>query len=113
MEDNPYAVLAGLADPPADSNVIMRVGIVTSVDPPAVAVGGITADGDMLRWNAALLAHEQRVTGPSGLLVLSGSGVSVSGGTLTEKVTPDVKNGDSVLTLSEDDQTFFVVCKVV
>jgi len=118
MEDNPYAALAGMmGEANTGGQLRLRVGIVLSMEPPKIAVGGIEADGDMLRWNEALLAHDQRVRAPNGTLAVSAScsygshgSAVVSGGTLTETVMPVIKNGDSVLTLTEDDQRFYVLC---
>lgn len=118
MEDNPYTALAGMmGEQSTGGQLRLRVGIVLSMEPPKIAVGGIEADGNMLRWNEALLAHDQRVRAPNGTLAVAAScgygshgSAVVSGGTLAETVTPIIKNGDSVLTLSEDDQTFFVLC---
>lgn len=120
MEDNPYTKLAGMmGNENTDGQLGLRVGTVLSMEPPKIAVGGIEADADMLRWNANLLAHRQTVTAPAGQLSISAScgygshsGAAVTGGTLVETVKPEIKNGDSVLTLTEDDQTFFVLCKL-
>lgn len=118
MEDNPYTKLAGMmGEANTGGQLRLRVGTVLSMEPPKIAVGGIEADADMLRWNANLLAHRQTVTAPAGQLAISAScgwgshsSAEINGGTLTETVTPVLKTGDSVLTLTEDDQTFFVLC---
>ena len=118
MEDNPYTKLAGMmGEANTGGQLRLRVGTVLSMEPPKIAIGGIEADADMLRWNANLLAHRQTVTSPAGQLSISAScgygshsGAAVTGGTLTETVKPEIQNGDSVLTLAEDDQTFFVLC---
>jgi len=109
MEGNPFAELAemlpeqqGKKSGSNTGKLIMRMGTVLTVTPLTVDVGGITASGNELRVNSAMLEHTETVV-PSGE---TPPGFEAS-------VTPVLSVGDTVLVLTEDDQLFYISCKVV
>lgn len=124
MEDNPYSTLAGMMGGTPSAGKL-RIATVTSANPLTLDIGGLPVGITELRWNEQLLSHTQdaRISGPNGSLYVSAScpygshsSAFVSGGTLSEEQTiipKPFKRGDALLTYSEDDQTFIVLCKVV
>lgn len=102
MEGNPYSKLANMFGGEKVGALILRRGSVRTVQPLSIDVGGITANSNELMINSAMLTHEEQVV-PIGAEPPS----------FTAKVTPKLSAGDSVILLTEDDQTFYVVCKVV
>lgn len=83
MEGNPYSAFAAAFAPREQGGFF--VGTVTSAEPLQVDVGGISVSGGSLWVNEAL-------------------------GKLPELA---LKAGDQVVLLSEDDQVFYLLCKVV
>ena len=120
MEDNPYRSLAGAFAGEGSGGPKLRIGTVTSVSPLTLSIGGLPVGVTELRWNAALLAHDETVqaTGLSGSVadtaIPSGQSFNTGSATAAVRVTPAaIKTGDVFLTFSEDDQSFLVLCKVV
>ena len=101
MEDNPFSAFAQKLNR-TDRGLIVRRGVIKSVTSLSIDVGGITANGRELMVNSALLEHEE-------CFILTGDEPS----SFEAKVTPKFSVGDTVLLLTEDDQLFYVLCKVV
>lgn len=119
MEDNPYSTLAGMMGGTPSAGKL-RIATVTSANPLTLDIGGLPVGITELRWNALLLHRSEKaaVTNPLGVLRESSvpSAFSFDSGSFTADVgiTPEpLKRGDALLTYSEDDQTFIVLCKVV
>jgi len=103
---------------------MLRIGTVTSAAPLVIQAGGIPLSGSDLYVNRALLGHEEKVS----LLDVTGTldatcdcqqgsmkKLEATGGMLSTGISHPVSlaPGDTVALLSEDDQTFIVLCKVV
>lgn len=84
-----------------------KAGKVLSVSPLQVDIGGIVAEGEKLWVNDALLLEslEAEITLPS-------KDISEKDGTIKRK-KPYLQTGDRVLLLSDDDDVFYLLCKVV
>ena len=127
MQDNPYmAMLAGIKQQvQAGSFPPMRTGVVVSASPLAVNTGGITLSGADLLVSADLLPRTRQVKliEPSG--TIEGKASGAANGTLSIELqtadaiyTAEEQNGalaigDRVALLTEDNNTFVVMCKVV
>lgn len=101
MEDNPFSAFAQKLNR-TDRGLIARRGVIKSVSSLAIDVAGITASGTELMVNSTLLEHVESFV-PTGKDPPS----------FEAKVTPKLSAGDTVLLLTEDDQLFYVLCKVV
>ena len=104
MEGNPFAAIAQIIEDTGGSagRLIMRRGTILTVTPLTIDVGGITASGSELRINSAMLEHNETVV-PTG----------VEPPSFEAAVTPKLSKGDTVIALTEDDQVFYILCKVV
>lgn len=102
----------------------LRLGTVTAVSPLSVEVAGTEQEAERFYISCRLLAgHTENIKltgGAGGFTANSGShGVSVDPGTvrLTQLVQtleePALQAGDQVLLLTDDDQTFYLIDKVV
>ena len=119
MEDNPYFSLVSAMNGSGAQGDSLRLmeGRVTAVSPLAVEAAGISISGDALRINAELIRREVKdangtfpasaVCGGHGAV----SSISISGGTLS--YTPDLNIGDMLCLLTNNDQIFYALCKVV
>lgn len=127
MQDNPYmAMLNGIKkQAQAGTFPTFRTGVVVSVSPLAINAGGIPLSGADLLVNADLLPRirQVRFTEPSGTVKASATGAA------SGKITLDISEadivctqteqggtlaaGDRVALLTEDNDVFVVVCKVV
>lgn len=91
------------------------IGEVLSPEPLRVRAGGLDLDAEALRINEALLK------GYSPKLVGTLIGVCTHPGAVTTEVKKDdlkrgehaLKKGDRVVVLTEDFQTYYILCKVV
>lgn len=127
MQDNPYMAMLGSIKQQAQAGAYppMRTGVVVSVSPLAVNTGGITLTGGDLLISADLLprTRQVRLTEQSG--TAKGDASGAANGTLTiELQEADIictiaeqngtlAGGDRVVLLTEDNNTFVVLCKVV
>lgn len=103
----------------------MRTGVVVSVSPLVVSTGGITLSGSDLLVNADLLPRTRQVqlTEPEGTIEAMATGAASGtlildleeAGVLCTAVEQDgaLAVGDRVVLLSEDNNVFVVLCKVV
>lgn len=126
MQDNPYmAMLDGIKQRAQAGFSPVRTGVVAGVAPLAVSTGGITLSGADLLVNADLLprTRQVRLTEPDG--TLKGSASGAANGTLTLDLEDAnalctateqggaLAFGDRVVLLTEDNNTFVVLCKAV
>lgn len=113
MEDNPYSKLIGMMRRQGKKAVPLTfsTGIVLSVSPLSVQIGGLTMSGSELLVNPQLLpgyirkAHmtDVRPPDPPGEFTC-----------LAELTDAEIKSGDTVAVLTLDGgQQFIVLCKVV
>lgn len=105
MMENPYSEMAR-AFSAEDSGEAIRIGDVVGVEPLAVSVGGLTVSGGALFCNAGLLPELQKAE-----IRLPGSQIDEPGGSVT--FSEPLKAGDRVLLYSDNDQTFYLICRVV
>lgn len=102
--ENPYQVIVEIMDKRRNQaqRATYRLCRVLSVSPVVLEVAGTRQSGN-IKCNSALLAGEKRTVDTGG------------GAALMElkAVSAALKPGDTVLTLSEDDQEFIIICKVV
>lgn len=113
MEDNPFAVLAGMLKSGNDNQIFLYQGKIVKVSPLTIDAAGITLSGNELMVNTSLLQQIISINNISGELTTYSSEIDVSDGKLTAKFVPDLKVGDTVLLLTLDQQLFYVLCKVV
>ena len=131
MEGDPFSqfhrMLGGKIE--AGRQTIVRQGLVLSAEPLSIKAGGlpIPLDGSCVWVNESLVReHRQKLALEelSGSLEGQGScsdggtvsGFSVTGGTVETQarlIEPLLRAGDQVVLLSEDDQQFYLICKVV
>ena len=105
-DESPYSGLVrALASPAAPGG--WHLGEVITAQPLAVDIGGITAQGKSLWVNELLLAPPVEAA-----VRLPGYDIAESNGTITPK-EPFLHPGDRVLLLTDDDQVFYLMCKVV
>ena len=102
--DNPYSEMAR-AFAPKESGGTLRFGTVTGISPLAVNVGGLEIKKGIF-VNESLLPAPQKAE-----ISLPGSQVSEPDGSIT--FSEPLKTGDRVLLYSDDDQVFYIICKVV
>lgn len=120
MEDNPYSSLIGEFQGIAAENnrSILRIGKVVLQKPLKVLTGDILLEKSELKVNHLLLnSYKQKAT-----FRLSGGHLSVGecSGTPNGEFNgewnweePLFQVGDNLIMLTEDDQTFYILCKVV
>ena len=131
MEGNPYSLFHQMMGKEIQNRrqTIVRQGMVLSARPLSIKVGGlpIPLDGSCVWVNESLVQeHREKLSleEPAGSLEGQGScsdggtvsGYTVTGGqveTTARLVEPLLQAGDQVVLLSEDDQQFYLVCKVV
>lgn len=138
MREDPYSGLASLMREAGQPKgpvgpVHLRLGTVVSADPLAVDVAGTPQEAarfyishrlvkehrELLRLYCTEVSEQFALTAGCPISAHSGSSASASGGTLetphcvATQAEPVLKRGDEVLLLTEDDQIFFVIDKVV
>lgn len=125
MRTNPYSELYQLMAPPKDGEgAHLMLGTVRTAEPLLVDVGGTNQEADRFYICDRLRAgHQEMVSlrgGSGGFSANSEThGVSFDPGTLSimstvmSQAAPVLKAGDTVLLLTEDFQTFFLIDKVV
>lgn len=129
MKENPYSAIAGLiaeAGRPKGlaKPIRLRLGTVLSAAPLKVDVAGTTQEAERFYISHRLLdGHEEKVSlkGGSGGFDANGGThrVALVPGTLTveeaamRQAGPVLKPKDEVLLLTEDDQYFYLIDKVV
>ncbi len=127
MQDNPYmAMLDGIKQrAQAGAFSPVRTGVVVGVSPLAVNTGGITLSGADLLVSAELLPRirELRLTEANG--IIDGDASGAANGTLSiELQEMDIvctaaeqdaalSVGNRVVLLTEDNNVFIVLCRVV
>ena len=104
MAGDPFTAIASFMENTVGSSGKLKIrrGTVLTVEPLTIDVGGITAEGDELQVNAAMLEH---------LVLIVPTNPNQS--SFEAMVTPKLLKGDKVLLLTEDDQLFHVLCKEV
>lgn len=110
MDSNPYSRFADMIKNPKGGTssekkggtLLIRRGTVLTVSPLVIDVEGITASGSELMINASLLPHSESFV-PTGMEPPN----------FEASVTPKLETGDTLLLLTEDDQLFNILCKVV
>lgn len=106
MEGDPYArMLSVFRGENGPEPVRFYLGQVTANAPLAVRVGGVTLPA------AALRMDERLTQGAQQQLRLTGAGLPME--VQAEQLEPALAAEDRVLLLTEDDQTFYVLMKVV
>lgn len=105
MQGDPYSVLVQALTKEQNAP-LLRFGTVESVSPMRIGIGGISIGGDSLYLNAELTGDVQDIS-----LTLPASGISEQSGQL--QYHEPLKTGDRVLCYSDDDQVFYLICKVV
>lgn len=125
MRTDPYSELCQLMAPSKDGEgVHLMLGTVRTAEPLLVDVGGTNQEADRFYICDRLrIGHQEAVSlrgGSGGFSANSGThGVSFDPGTLSitstvmSQAAPVLKAGDTVLLLTEDFQTFFLIDKVV
>lgn len=108
MEGNPYSAFAAAFSPREQGGFF--VGTVTAAEPLQVDVGGISVSGGSLWVNAALLQREYQAA--ISLPSHPEAPFAEPDGTVTLKELPFAV-GDRVMLLTEDNQVFYLLCKVV
>ncbi len=108
MEGNLYSAFAAAFAPKEQGGFF--IGTVTSAEPLQVDVGGISVSGGSLWVNAALIQRDY--DGEIFLPSHPDGAFSEPHGAFTLKELP-LAAGDRVVLLTEDDQVFYLVCKVV
>ena len=108
MEGNPYSRLAAAMREltPKNTGVRMRLGTVNVCTPLAVRVAGIDLPASALRIN------ERLTKGSKTRMNIVTPTLSLNNAEATQ-LELDLEEGDTVLLLTEDDQIFYVVMKVV
>lgn len=102
MNENPYARIIGLIQP-EPAGLFFRLGTVSALSPLTVETGGARIGGAQLFCNSFLLPEDQAME------------LTVSGQKLTGSIrfSQPLKAGDRVILCSDDDQVFYILCKVV
>lgn len=136
MQENAYSELVSImretAKPKGPMGPIhLRLGVVLEADPLKVDVAGTIQEAERFYISHRLVKGHQELleldcSGVNGNLSIqascgygSHSSMSVSSGTLNTprcvaaQAEPVLKAGDEVLLLTEDDQTFYLMDKVV
>ena len=105
MQENPYDAIAQLLDL-GKTGLFLRLGTVLAADPLAVDVGGLRIFGQGLFCNAALLSKAADAE-----INLPGSKIEEPNGSV--RFLSPLQAGDRVLLCSDEDQVFYILCKVV
>lgn len=137
MRENPYSGLVSLMQEAGRPKgpvgpAHLRLGTVVSADPLAVDVAGTTQEAgrfyishrlvkehqELLRLDCTRVTERFTLSVPCPISAHSGDPGSSSGTLYTPycvatQAEPVLKAGDEVLLLTEDDQIFFVIDKVV
>lgn len=129
MSANPYADFVGLGrqmgqekaldmtETSADvegATVRLRVGVVDTVDPLCVKVAGLKQKAKVLKINERLTRGAKwRVKIESKTPDFKSSTSETVADAKIEPLELDLESGDKVLLLTCDDQTFYIVMKVV
>lgn len=107
MKGNPYGNLAAAFALP-ESGVRLRFGRVTGISPLAVEVGGLTITGETLYINPELLERAQEAD-----FSFPGFHEESTSQTGTVTLKKPLEAGDRVLLYSDDDQVFYILCRMV
>lgn len=107
MDGNPFCKVAA-AFSPKDTGVRLRFGTVTSAGPVTVDVGGLTITGAALYINPELLEREQEAD--FNFPDFREENASQTG---TVTLKKPLEAGDRVLLYSDDDQVFYILCRMV
>lgn len=107
MDGNPFCEVARAFSPP-DTSVRLRFGTVTSISPVTVDVGGLTITGETLYINPELLEREQEAD-----FSFPGFHEESTSQTGTVTLKKPLEAGDRVLLYSDDDQVFYILCRMV
>ena len=110
MEENPYQKIIDELTPPRSSFGFRR-GKVVSAAPLTVEVSGTRQRGNLLINEALAGGHNRTVSFSGTGSVGEADGAAALVGTVTAGY--GLSEGDDVLLLSEDDQSFTILCKVV
>lgn len=102
MNENPYSQIVSLLRQEMPGQ-FLRIGTVSGTSPLSVSVGGIQAGGAQLYCNPLLLSEEM----PADITI---SGQKSTG---SIRFTRPLKVGDRVILFSDEDQVFYILCKVV
>lgn len=122
MHGDPYSELARQETP--NESVIIRLGTVLTVSPLSISVGKLPIEAENLRVNASLLPtpmetdftfEDGEAQGTIKMEETFEAGFTFESGeaTGTIRLKEPLKPGDRVLLYSEDDQVFYIICKVV
>ena len=127
MQDNPYMAMLNSITKQAQAGMFpsVRTGLVVGVAPLSVNAGGITLSGPDLLVNADLLPRTRQVqlSEPEGTIDAVATGAA-NGATILDLEEADIictaveqdgtlAVGNRVVLLSEDNNVFVVLCKVV
>lgn len=102
---NPYSMIAQAFSAP-DPESRFRFGTVTSISPMEVDIGGPKISGGKLFCNADLLETEREAD-----VFLPTYDIQETDARV--KLKKPLETGDRVLCYTEDDQVFYILCKVV
>ena len=102
---DPYSMIAQVFSSPEPESRF-RFGMVTSVSPMEVDVGGPKVSGGKLFCNADLLETEREAD-----VFLPTYDIQETDARV--KLKKPLEVGDRVLLYSDDDQVFYILCKVV
>lgn len=102
---DPYGQMAR-AFTKMDNSGSFRFGTITGVSPLTVNISGLSISGEALFINQNLIPQPQKAE-----ISLPGSQISESEGSIT--FSEPLKTGDRVFIYSDNDQIFYIICKVV
>ena len=127
LEDNPYNVILNTVrrDVAERSRSPIRLGTVLTAAPLTVQAGGLVLTAEDLLVNADLLGYTEPAVALGGLTGTLAVSASCSDGGSINSITVKpsaltaaslahparLAAGDRVVLLSEDDQTFLIICK--
>ena len=102
MNENPYSRIVGLFQT-EEAALFFRLGTVSALSPLTVETCGARIGGAQLFCNSFLLPEDQPME------------LTVSGQKMTGSIrfSQPLKAGDRVVLCSDDDQVFYILCKVV
>ncbi|WRS27211.1 DUF2577 family protein [Oscillospiraceae bacterium MB08-C2-2] len=115
IQDNPYSTLLGVIRTDSDERKTSswRLGVIASISPLLVRLGGHLLSGADLRINPSLLGGSRAISISNASSTLGGESVSgeLAG---TAHWSGMLEPGDQVILLPSDDgQQFIILCKVV
>ncbi len=127
MQDNPYMAMLNSINQQAQAGMFppVRTGVVVGVAPLAVNTGGITLSGADLLVNADVLPRTRTVKLTEPIGTIKGDATGAANGVLTvdlqeaEAIFTETEQdgtlavGNRVVLLTEDNNVFVVMCKVV